>query len=101
VDVESAWRPIHVLAVWSLVVAVTGRPAGVWICYMACSGGLQPPGRAGWGRVGPWAWWPPGQVASTQALSRRARHRPIRLRRFNAAVRRLSQALFLAVRGRG
>jgi len=37
-----------------------------------------------------------GQVISTQAPSRRARPRPFRLRRFNAAVRRLSQALLLA-----
>jgi hypothetical protein len=36
--------------------------------------------------------WPAGQVASAQALSRRARPRPVRLRRFSAAVRRLSQA---------
>ena len=38
-----------------------------------------------------------GQVASTQAPSRRVRPLPSRLRRFSAAVRRLSQALFLAV----
>jgi Glyoxalase/Bleomycin resistance protein/Dioxygenase superfamily len=37
------------------------------------------------------------QVARTQVPSRRARPRPMRLRRFNAAVRRLSQALFLTV----
>ncbi len=37
-----------------------------------------------------------GQVARTQAPSWRARPRPSRLRRFTAAVRRLSQAWFLA-----
>ena len=37
-----------------------------------------------------------GQVARTQAPLRRPRPRPGRLRRFTAAVRRLSQALFLA-----
>ena len=40
------------------------------------------------------AW--PGQVASTQAPSRRARPLPVRLRRLSAAVRRLSQAWFSA-----
>ena len=40
-------------------------------------------------------------MASTQAPFRRARPRPIRLRRFSAAVRRLSQALFWSVRGSG
>ena len=43
------------------------------------------------------AGWPAGQVASAQAPSRRARPLPIRLRRLRAAVRRLSQASFLAV----
>ena len=38
-----------------------------------------------------------GQVTSTQAPSQRARPWLSRLRRFTAAVRRLSQALFLAV----
>src|SRR6266567_2803890 len=37
-----------------------------------------------------------GQVASAQAPSRRARPFPSRLRRLTAAVRRLSQAWFLA-----
>ncbi len=38
-----------------------------------------------------------GQVASTQVPSRRVRPLPGRLRRLSAAVRRLSQAWFLAV----
>jgi len=47
------------------------------------------PGRAGLGLEAA------GQVASAQPLSRRVRPRPTRLRRFSAAVRRLSQAWFL------
>ena len=71
-----------------------------------CAGGLAGPRRS-WGRSGwPGPGWLPcraglalglGQVTSTQAPSWRARPRPARLRRFNAAVRRLSQAWFLAV----
>ena len=38
-----------------------------------------------------------GQAASTQVPSPRVRPLPSRLRRFSAAVRRLSQAWFLAV----
>ena len=56
-------------------------------------------GRPAWpgpGRPGSPGWLP-GQVARTQAPSRRVRPLPSRLRRFSAAVRRLSQAWFLAV----
>ena len=67
-----------------------------------CTGGVASPVRLGrpaaglpgaGGRAEPVAG--AGQVASTQAPPCQVRPRPIKVRRFSAAVRRLSQAWFL------
>ena len=65
---------------------------------MVCHAGTRGQPRAGsCVRTPRRAGLPAGQVASAQASSRRVRPFPIRLRRLSAAVRRLSQAWFLAV----
>ena len=75
------------------VPAPAAAPAAVQDRAGALPGGAGPAARQA---CRPAAGLIPSQVASTQAPSRRVRPLPSRLRRFSAAVRRLSQAWFLA-----
>ena len=78
-----------------------------WLSHAGVRGGVRTGGVASPVRLGrpaaglPGAGWRAepvagaGQVASTQAPPCQVRPRPIKVRRFSAAVRRLSQAWFL------